>query len=243
MPLFSIRPQVPDKVPPLARLGNGLEQLRITEEQLGFPLPPFLHMLYAEVANGGPRLGSYFGLFGCFGGYPFNSSDWAELPRLVDRLVSRSGWRPHPCIFDALMRHPGYKVQCEDCPDGFIGISDEAFSTSLALDTKTERLYLVGPGDDMPAEDPTQPSLLFITLTWVAASLEEWLEHWLAGALYTEAYPKSTGYLTPDMVSAHCETDSQLVWRGIYLPQPHYEDSPEYEGCWDICRSETVGRE
>jgi hypothetical protein len=206
------------------------EQLRITEEQLGFPLPPFLRMLYAEVANGGPGLGSDYGLFGAVGGYAFDDSGWAKEPRTIERLVSRSDWRPHPCMLEALTHHPGHMVQCEETPDGFMTISDEGCGTTLELDTKTERLYLAGCGEELITEDPSQPSSFLITLEYVAALLEEWLEHWLADTLYAGEYPKSVGYLTPDMVSTICASDSQLVWRGIYLPQPHYEDSPEYEG-------------
>src|SRR5579884_1291927 len=43
------------------------EQLRITEEHLGFALPPLLRALYANVANGG--FGPVGGLHGAYGGY------------------------------------------------------------------------------------------------------------------------------------------------------------------------------
>jgi len=206
------------------------EQLRITEEQLGFPLPPFLRMLYAEVANGGPGLDD---LFGAVGGYACDDSGWAKEPRTIERLVSRSGWRPHPCMLEALTRHPGYMVQCEEMPDGFMTISDVGCGITLELDTKTERLYHAGCGEELLAEDPSQPSSYLITLEYIGASLEEWLEHWLGDTqytLYVGEYPKSAGYLTPDMVSEICKSDSQLIWRGIYLPQPHHEDMAEYDG-------------
>jgi hypothetical protein len=207
------------------------EQLQLTEDTLGFPLPSFLRMFYTEVANGGPKLGTYYGLFGCVGGYAadgyaFDDSGYAEVPRTIGRLVSRSGWRPHPCVLEALTRHPGHMVQCEEVPDGFMTISDVGCGITVELDTKTEHLYHAGCGEEMPAEDPTQPSSFLITLEYVAASLEEWLEHWLDDTLYAA----SVGYLTPEMVSAICESDSQLVWRGVHLPQPHYEDLPEFDG-------------
>jgi hypothetical protein len=143
-----------------------------------------------------------------------------------------------------MAHYPSYMVQCEDTPDGFITISDEGCGTSLELDTKTGCLYLAGCGEEMLAEDPSQPSSYLITLEYVGASLEEWLEHWLGDTLYDGEYPKSVGYLTPDMVSTICESDSQLVWRGVYQfgmeagdderydddDQSQYgEDSPEYE--------------
>src|SRR5579872_2241385 len=43
------------------------EQLHITEEILGFPLPPLLRTVYSQVANGG--FGPGYGLLGAAGGY------------------------------------------------------------------------------------------------------------------------------------------------------------------------------
>lgn len=43
------------------------EQLLATEEALGFPLPPLLRVLYAQVANGGFGFG--YGLRGAIGGF------------------------------------------------------------------------------------------------------------------------------------------------------------------------------
>jgi hypothetical protein len=49
------------------------EQVRLSEAQLGFPLPLLLRMIYLEVANCGNGLVWYsddFPLFGAHGGYP-----------------------------------------------------------------------------------------------------------------------------------------------------------------------------
>jgi hypothetical protein len=53
-------------VPYIAYLPTTEEQLRATEETLGFPLPPLLRALYAEIANGG--VGPVEGIMGVIGG-------------------------------------------------------------------------------------------------------------------------------------------------------------------------------
>src|SRR5260221_14743324 len=47
-------------------------QMRKTEQQLGFALPPLLRLLYTHVANGG--FGPGYGLFGVIGGFSFTGS-------------------------------------------------------------------------------------------------------------------------------------------------------------------------
>jgi len=59
------------------------DQLLATERALGFPLPPLLHALYAQVANGGFGFG--YGLRGAFGGFDGGGSG-----TIVDQYLSRS---------------------------------------------------------------------------------------------------------------------------------------------------------
>jgi hypothetical protein len=169
------------------------EQVWLAEEQLGFPLPTFLRMLYTEVVNGGPELGTCYGLFGCIGGYAFGDSGYAAVPRTVEHLVSKGDWRPHSCIFEALARHPGRMIQCNDIPDGFMTISDEGCGLSLGLDINTERRYLTGCGSELRPEDPRDPSSYLVTLEYVSPSLEDWLEQWLDGTAYSSMIPKVSG--------------------------------------------------
>jgi len=63
------------------------EQLRAIEEILGFPLPPLLRALYAQLANGG--FGPRYGIMGALGGYAHNFGT------IVDAaLMRRKGYRP-----------------------------------------------------------------------------------------------------------------------------------------------------
>jgi hypothetical protein len=59
------------------------DQLLATEQALGFPLPPLLRALYAEVANGGFGFG--FGLRGAIGGFDGRGSS-----TIVEQYLSRS---------------------------------------------------------------------------------------------------------------------------------------------------------
>src|SRR5260221_11519759 len=47
-------------------------QMRKTEQQLGFALPPLLRLLYTHVANGG--FGPGYGMIGAIGGFSFTGS-------------------------------------------------------------------------------------------------------------------------------------------------------------------------
>jgi hypothetical protein len=61
-----VRPDHPQRIG-FAYPPASAEQLLATEEALGFPLPPVLRALYAEVANGGFGFG--YGLRGAIGGF------------------------------------------------------------------------------------------------------------------------------------------------------------------------------
>jgi len=70
-------------------------QLHATEEQLGFPPPPFLRALYSRVANGGYGLGPANDSYGAQGGWP---TRYRAEERTIGQLASRSGWRMHERI-------------------------------------------------------------------------------------------------------------------------------------------------
>jgi hypothetical protein len=109
------------------------EQLRATKAQLGFSLPLLLRMLYREVANGGNGLVWYdeqFPLVGAQGGCPLPPLGWPDAGpwragATIGELVSRTGWQLHPCIAEALQRHPHCYVLCNQSPDRFVTISFE----------------------------------------------------------------------------------------------------------------------
>jgi len=119
-------------------------QLRATEEQLGFPLPPMLRLLYGEVANGGNILSPHrrYPFFGVEGGRHLRLVKGDG--RTLGRLMSRNQWRLHPCVADALERYPGYSVRADASPDGFVTLSDQGCGTTLEFDIRTGKAYLIG---------------------------------------------------------------------------------------------------
>ncbi len=215
------------------------EQLRITEEQLGFPLPPLLRMMYRDVANGGNGLIWYdeqFPLIGAHGGYPSppggKSSNGQYLwGPTIEQLISRSGWTLHSCIETALWRHPERYVICSDCPDKFVRIMDVG-SQAYELDVASGRIYESWFYGDLPLDD--NQSLPLLSLNFYRSSLEDIVEEYLAhGGFSNRAVTRPTQpscELTPDELDPACETDSAMVWHGIYRgveeiinPRPDHE--------------------
>lgn len=209
------------------------EQLRATEDDLGYPLPPLLRMIYGEVANGGVGLLDYeLPLIGARGGCPVRPIEKSEDGRwlngpTVEKLVSRSEWRPHPCIEAALRRHPECYVVCSIRPDGFVSIMDIG-SQGYELDLVSGRIYESWYYGDLPLDDNQLEPLLEVSFRW--PSLEEMVEEHLARMGCGDASaqrmhrPSSGGYheLTSNLLTPACEADSEVVWRGLY------------RGTWDI---------
>ena len=212
------------------------QQVRASEVQLGFSLPPLLRLLYREVANGGNGVVWYdeqFPLVGAYGGCPFPPLGWPDASpwwpgATIGELVSRSGWQLHPCIVDALRRHPHCYVVCDQLPDRFITISFEGPGAAV-LDPVSEHIYQIVYEGDLPFEDnQTRP---VFSLQIYKLSLEDWLEDWLAflgcgtdapasGIVAHDTRPDPTNAfpseLTPDLLDPACAADPALVWHGLY---------------------------
>jgi hypothetical protein len=208
-------------------------QLHQTEEQLGFPLPADLRRLYTEIANGGKDLGPVFTLIGAAGGCPRYAYD----PHgTLASWVSHSGWRPHPRIEEALLRHPGWRVVVDWPPKGLLLIGDPGES-SLNLDPFTGRLYTMDPCVAVPLEDGEEGEAATITggdmpvryldaFSLVAPSLGIWFSRWLddlygvPGASWP--YPRERRLLKPEMVETSDLPDPEVVWRGLYRFGPEW---------------------
>lgn len=202
------------------------EQVRTTELALGFPLPAMLRMLYREVANGGNILDpdpspyavihpdSVSPFVGVLGGAPYTKAPWAwDVPLTIGDLVSRSGWRLHPCISEALQSRPGSFVicLCGDKPEGFVTIQESAGMT-LELDGWTGHIYAAGYWGELI--DGHGREMELNCFWYVAPSLEELLEHMLDGTV-SELYTHE-GELTPAMLeAASCSDSPQSIWRGL----------------------------
>lgn len=205
------------------------EQLRATEEQLGFPLPLDLRTLYAEVSNGGLNLGPSNRFHGAIGGCCQGAPYWNDGPT-IEQLASASGWRLHPRIAEALFHHPGNYVIADSRPGGFIFLADTGCSAGLEMDGATGRLYLIDCWDEVPdsqGDDPERRYLLTIE-AW-APSLSIWFERWLDGTDDHLAERQQVELLT-EMIETDDLPDPDVAWRGLYRFGPHWhfwEQPPE----------------
>jgi len=186
---------------------------------LGFPLPPDLRRLYAQVANGGAEVGVDPVLYGAAGGCPC-LEDWPA-ERTIGQLVSRSGWRLHPHIEEMLLHFPDRYVLADAVPEGFIRLGDLGYGNALEIDGATGRLYRVDRWAEAADERASDSADHFpVSISCVASSLEEWIARWLdeRDAPYRTWRPwlNHRGPLTADLVETAELSDSQAVWRGLY---------------------------
>jgi SMI1/KNR4 family protein SUKH-1 len=201
------------------------EQLRATEERLGFPLPPDLRRLYAEVANGGLELGLvqvFHGAIGGCGEYAMARNDG----RTIEELTSDSAWQLHPRIEEALLRHPGCYVIEDSLPSDFLIIGEDYGYGSIVLNVRTGSVFYESYWDDLPDvivdDSGFEPVPLQLSyLEAVAPSLSAWLASWLddpRGRHHATVHEM----LVPAMVEAADLPDSDVVWRGLYRFEPKW---------------------
>ncbi len=151
------------------------EQLRASEQALGFLLPPLLRTLYAQVANGG--FGPDYGIKGAMGGCA------GDLGTIVDmylegreevrqgraQLVDLAAYEQ--LAYDIDVRNIGYTVVLNRVielperalPESLLGFYSDGCGIFSSIDLNTGRIFL-----------ESHPYLYY-----EAHSLEEWLERWL----------------------------------------------------------------
>jgi SMI1/KNR4 family protein SUKH-1 len=209
------------------------EQLRETEAELGFPLPAELRRFYAEIANGGRHIGTEL-LYGAAGGCL--SDLWgADSQKTIGQLASHSGWRLHPRIEEALLRHPNYFVYVDSLPEGFLLLGElEGYPDTTVLDSVTGRVYVTNYPYWFEVLPITGEERHITWLTLQAPSLRAWFDRWLgAWSTYTGhtaaepwQWPKFEP-LTADLVETADLPDPEVVWRGLYRFGPDWwEEQP-----------------
>ncbi len=158
------------------------EQLLATEEALGFPLPPLLRALYANIANGG--FGPGHGIRGAIGGFDggetgtilkyLSSIDteyvypWCSERRVINFADDDDQWEELTGEGrNGVVRTVRY-LKLSSCfwPEQFLQICDWDCVNESCLDCKTGCVYLFGMAED-------ESHLIQLQ----ASSLEEWLEH------------------------------------------------------------------
>lgn len=205
------------------------EQLRATEEQLGYLLPPDLRRLYAEVANGGIHLGPvqvFLGAIGGCGEYADVRPDGRTIEAFANDKRDPSGmpgWQMHPRIEEALLRHPGRYIIADSLPESSVWIGQDS-EISVAIDLRTGWIYseewLGELVPDEPGDDPACTGSSFFNqlmcIRMDAPSLSVWFARWLDEPWRLP--PTDRGELQPEMVETNDLPDPDVVWRGFYRP-------------------------
>jgi SMI1 / KNR4 family (SUKH-1) len=176
-------------------------QLIETEQKLGFSLPPLLRLLYTHIANGG--FGPGYGIIGVIGGFPlmdgfgediaqgyqqaiqagtliqleaYEMITWAQWVRASDPLPddhqegetssrSASNGTVNPDWEHIYL----YEFPSHVWPERLLPLCYWGCAICTYIDARTEHIFqCTGGGQGY-------------ILRYVAASLEEWLERWLAG--------------------------------------------------------------
>ena len=145
------------------------EQLRLSEEAMGFPYPPLLRTLYLRLANGG--FGPAYGLVGAFGGY-------ADAMRKEEQ---------HEYILQESIVYPSFSeeitlIDLEQCEKS-AGDRKKIYLDPLFWPKYIIELCEWGCGYFSLLHAPTGRVYYFGEdyLFHQADSLEEWLERWLRG--------------------------------------------------------------
>lgn len=146
------------------------EQLRATEEALGFTLPFLLRACYLRVSNGG--FGPGEGVMGVIGGFEDSRGNIVEAYlwrrqyyRPIDlaeceRQATESPWKdlPFQTVSSKVLKPPD-----DTWPSSLLEFYHHGCGDFSSLDLKTDRIFVGG-----------NPFLWY-----EANSLEEWLERWL----------------------------------------------------------------
>jgi len=196
------------------------EQVRETEERLGFSLPTDLRRLYMDVANGGINLGPvefFLGAIGGCGEYAATRPDG----QTIEAFANDSGWQLHPRIEEALLRHSGRYIVADSLPKGCVWIGQDS-EISVAIDLRTGYIYCIDSLGALirgePGDDPVFTRHLFFNqlmcIELVAPSLSVWFERWIDGT--RGGSPRVHGELSPEMIETADLPDPDAVWRGFY---------------------------
>lgn len=146
------------------------EELRQSEESLGFNLPGFVRRLYSEVGNGGFGPG-YGGVLGLLGG----STDESNL-NAVERHRGWLDWQPDLEGYDL---EPGDIVVPFVWPDRVLAICHWGCAIYSCIDCNSEDVPVLRLRCD--CYHPTEAITEFMKPE--APTLAAWLETWLRGEL------------------------------------------------------------
>lgn len=153
------------------------QQIKETQRQLGFPLPLLLRLLYTQIANGG--FGPGYGIIGALGGFSLLDGFGDTIVQGYQKAIAHAGQlvrleayekATHGSLSQEQIALDGKRIYLRDFPEGawaegLVPLCYWGCGICTYLDASTEHIFQ-GVG---------WPHL------FVAASLEAWLERWLAG--------------------------------------------------------------
>lgn len=179
------------KEPALAFLPATDQQIRETEQQLGFPLPLLLRLLYTEVGNGG--FGPGYGIIGAIHGYPGLEDLDGNIAQRYHQEIDEANERRQRLLAvflepdrndQKVKQRTGNQQKGKDriqpdgtlapeweqalpplWPEGLLPLCEWGHGANTYINTNTGQIFQGVHGPDL----------------FVAPSLEEWLDRWLAG--------------------------------------------------------------
>ena len=180
------------------------EQLRETEDLLGFSLPPLLRVLYLQIANGG--FGPGYGIIGAMGGFPLEDRMGKNIAQgYLDRVqacTSRVRLDEHEMISQAQW----YRQLKQMPPDQVVGWDNAPLQLPAVIKPEWKERFLyefphgVWPNRLLPLcywgcgicsyldartehifQGAASERGRHYLLVFSAASLVEWFERWMAG--------------------------------------------------------------
>jgi hypothetical protein len=190
---ITLKKVVSGEEPSLAFPPATEQQLKATERQLGFSLPPLLRLLYTQIANGG--FGPGYGITGVIGGYPCIDAPWGDIAQryqweidFANAIIqlARGGWRSltpeaRQVLWDdgigskesfEAEELDGMEIQPErevtwhsPWPEHLLPFCEWGCNIVTYIHVESGQIFQGMRGPDLLA----------------ATSLEEWLERWLAG--------------------------------------------------------------
>jgi hypothetical protein len=199
------------------------EQLRQTEEMMGFPHPPLLRALYLHVANGG--FGPEEGLIGVPGGC--RHLVWRDLRydhMIKEDLFTHFGemfcLRSYPDVFDPIWFDLEEREKASDAPrliclterewpTHFLNLCAGAEEESFFVHAKSGRVYLAG--NAWHGEKTRTGESATTLLHRQAGSLEEWFEQWLNGERENVYYDGSGNILSNEITLVENDFDPWLI--------------------------------
>lgn len=159
------------------------EQIRVTEEAIGFPLPALLKMIYTEVANGGLIGSGIGGITGAYGGYSvgidgrYDTNDQIAKKDPSVRYIDLS-----TCLKDDNLSQPIY-LPMYVRPTNFLHLCYWGCGMDSYLDANNNHVYLIA------SADPDDAGNCMVEYTLQEAAFEDWVEGWLQDTLPAHWFP------------------------------------------------------